>query len=302
MQHPLLSQPHLSVISMTDGSVDAELARIGEVLEHEVEVEGRGDLEALLGRLLHASAASAPEAPPTPKTLDLIGLSTPDRSLLVLGAWVIDMESKAVRAFFRELAELEVLPRLGITAVRLLGARTAETRPGRETITKLAELLGVEVLGTRGPLRATDYDARGLRDEAAQGLASSYDLKWQPGETIGSIDALPYGRMLDVDALPVSPLPAGAPWPVLVATHALARELLRLVRRAAGAAMPGMLTGPDCEIALPAPRPGGYYLVQVMFGGELVRVYPEGPRRPGVVYLVDDPAALRTLIERLRST
>src|SRR5689334_20409953 len=126
MQHSaLLAQPHLSVIS---SDADGEVGRIQELVATRVVVEGRGDLEALLGRLL------AVGAPPTPRTLDLIGHATPDQGLLVLGGWVIDAASPRVRAFFRELAELEVLPRLGVHEVRLLGDRTAVTPAGRATL------------------------------------------------------------------------------------------------------------------------------------------------------------------------
>src|SRR5689334_8226105 len=164
----LLAQPHLSVIA---DDADPELARIQELLEHKVVAAGRVELEELLGDLLGAAA------PPTPKTLDLIGHSTPDRSLLALGAWVIDAARPQVRAFFRELAELEVLPRLGIHAVRLLGCQTAETAAGRATICKLSEILGAPVLGTRQMLSSAHYDARGLRAESAHALVSSDELR-----------------------------------------------------------------------------------------------------------------------------
>jgi hypothetical protein len=287
----LLTRPHLSVITC---DADGELARIQELIEHKVLVDGRGDLEVLFGRLLDAGL------PPTPKTLDLIGHSTPDRSLLALGGWVIDAASATVRAFFRELAELEVLPRLGIHAVRLLGCQTAATPRGRATICKLSEILGVDVLGAREVLYSAHYDARGLRDEAQHVLVSSRDLRRDPDETIGSIRASRYPRLLDIDALPSSPLAAHPPpWPRRIATLAAARDLLRLVRRSAGAEMPGLIAQPSCEIALPSAKPGWYHVAQILFDGELVRVYPEGSHRPGIVYAVDDPQALRALVDEL---
>lgn len=292
MQHSaLLAQPHLSVIAR---DADAELARIQELIEHKVLVDGRGDLEELFGRLLGAGA------PATPKTLDLIGHSTPDRSLLALGAWVIDAARPAVRAFFRELADLEVLPRLGIRAIRLLGCQTADTAPGRATIHALAEILGVEVLGARQLLYSAHYDARGFRDEARHALVSSRDLEGEPGDARPSIDPSRYPRNLDIDALPSSPLATHPPpWPRRIATAEAARDLLRLVRRSAGAEMPGLLASPSCELALPSPARDWYHLVQVLLDGELVRVYPEGPAGPGIVYPVDDPRALRALVDRL---
>lgn len=287
----LLAQPHLSVITR---DADPELARIQELIEHRVLVDGRGDLEALFGRLLDAGA------PPSPKTLDLIGHSTPDKALLALGDWVIDAARRAVTSFFRGLADLEVLPRLGIRAIRLLACQTAETEDGRATICKLSEILGVEVLGARPLIYSGHYDARGYRDELEGLLVSSRELRGERYETGVTLQSMPYPRQLDVDALPASPLSAHPPpWPLRIATVEAARDLLRLVRRTAGAEMPGLLAQPSCEIALPSAMRGWYCLVQVLLDGQLVRIYPDGDRHPGVVYPVIDPCALRALLEQL---
>jgi len=309
MQHStLLSQPHLSVI--TSGA-DGELAGIRELVVPSVLVEGRGDLEALLGQLLASSAAAprpegaAPDHGPGRtldhgRTLDLIGHSTRDGSLLVLGSWVIDAASTKTRAFFRELAELEVLPRLGVDAIRLLGSGTAATAAGRTTICRLAEILGVEVLGARDLLRVEHYGRGGFGDEHRHLLVSAAELSGEASPLLGSLEASRSPRLLDVDALPASPPAVPAPrWPRRVATAEAARELLRLVNRGAGAEMPGLLAAPTCELALPSATPGWYHVAEVMFGGELVRVYPDGAHRPGIVYTVQDPPALRALVERL---
>ena len=63
--------------------------------------------------------------------------------------------------------------------------------------------------------------------------------------------------------------------------------------------MPGLLTAPSCEIALPSSKPNWYHLVQVILDGEFVRVYPDGDHNPGVVFPVDDARALRALIDEL---
>jgi hypothetical protein len=288
-----LVQPRLSVMTR---HADAELARIQELVEHKVLVDGRGDLEELLGRLL----AEAEALRPAPKTLDLIGHATPERSLLALGDWVIDAARPTVMAFFRGLADLEVLPRLGVRAVRLLGCQTAGTKEGRATICKLSEILGVEVLGTRALIYSAHYGARGFAAHAEHLLVSSGELRRAPGEPPGSIQASRSPRLLDIDALPASPLPAHRrPWPRHVASSELARDLLRLVRRSAGAELPGLLAQPSCEIALPSAKPHWYHLAQILLDGELFRVYPEGDRGTGVVYPVDDPPALRALVQRL---
>ena len=290
----LLAQPHLSVITR---HADPELARIQELVEPKVLVEGRGDLEELLGHLLE------PGLPPTPKTLDLIGHSTPDKALLALGDWVIDASRSTVTAFFRELADLEVLPRLGVRALRLLGCQTADTKDARTTICKLSELLGVEVLGTQQMLYSAHYDARGFRDESEHLLTSSSELRQDPGEAIASIQTARYPRHLDIDALPASPLSAHRPpWPRRVASPEAARGILRLVRRTAGAEMPGLLASPSCEIALPSAKPDWYHLMQILLDGDFVRVYPDGPARPGVVYPIDDPRVLWSLLSQLPAT
>lgn len=287
----LLAQPHLSVFTR---HADSELARIQELVEPKVLVEGRGDLEELFGRLL------AGELPPTPKTLDLIGHSTPDKALLALGDWVIDTASATVTAFFREIADLEVLPRLGVRAVRLLGCQTADTKESRATICKLSEILGIEVLGTRQLLYSAHYDVRGFRDESEHLLASSHDLQREPGEAIAPLQATPHPRHLDIDALPTSPLSIHQPaWPRRLASAEAARSILQLVRRTAGAEMPGLLAQPSCEIALPSTKPDWYHLLQLLLDGDFVRVYPDGPGKPGVVYPVDDSPALRALVARL---
>src|SRR5262249_13078306 len=149
----LLAGPHLSVITR---HADYELARVQEKIALKVLVDGRVELEELFGKLLAVRAA------PTPKTLALIGHSTPDRSMLLLGDWVIDTASSTVTAFFRELAQHDVLPQLGVRAVRLLGCQTADTGRGRATICKLAEILGVEVQGTTHLIYSAHYAAEGF--------------------------------------------------------------------------------------------------------------------------------------------
>ncbi|MEO7731227.1 MAG: hypothetical protein ABIY55_09665, partial [Kofleriaceae bacterium] len=75
-----------------------------------------------------------------------------------------------------------------------------------------------------------------------------------------------------------------------------ARELLRLVRRDAGAAMPGLASPPRCELALPAREPGAYHLAHVLLDGAFLRFHPDGVDQAGVVYPIDDAAALLRLI------
>ena len=291
MSATLLSQPHLSVITR---HADAELARIQDAIELAVLVDDRSDLERLLGDLL------AIDHPVVPKTLDLIGHSTADASLLKLGDWVIDAASPTVTAFFRELADHAVLPRLGVYAVRLLGCQTADTEHGRATLCALSDILGLEVLGTTDLIFASHYDRHGFKDEREFHLMSSTEVRRKTRPPHEPLRGSPYPRTLDIDALPATPLRARArAWPQRIASGDAASAILQLIRRSEGATMPGLLTGPRCEIALPAVRAGMYHVAQILLDYQFVRVYPDGPDGDGVVYPVTESRALRTIVDRL---
>ncbi|MBA2541138.1 MAG: hypothetical protein H0V17_15970 [Deltaproteobacteria bacterium] len=285
-----LDQSHLSLITR-DG--DAELRSIQEVVSRPVLVGGRSDLEETFGRLLRVDAV------PTPKTLDLIGHSTPDRSLLILGDWVIDGTRSKVTSFFRGLADCEVFPRLGIHAIRLLGCHTAESEIGRHTLIVLADILEVEVFGTTQMIGVGSYDGAGFRADHAHVLVSATDLRRQPLFQMVKPGGEPYRRVLDVDSLPASPLGLYPAHPRLLPDLAAARSVLQLVRRGHGAQMPGLLTPSTCELALPSAKPGWFHRLQVLLDGEFVRVYPDGNDRPGVVFPVEDTRLLRLLLAAL---
>ena len=290
MDSSLLAQPTLSLITR---HVDTELARIHELVRHKVLVDGRSEVESVLSQLLTMAGTSAP------KTLDLIGHSTPGAALLQLGDWVLDAGSLTVTAFFRGLADNEVLPRLGITAVRLLGCKTADTAYGRSTICTLSDILGVEVYGTTGLLFSAHYGANGFRDEWRFLLIGSSDIRRRSrdAETTSSTEIDP--RALDVDSLVAVPLDKSVPRCTRrIANERSARSILRLVRRREGARMPGLLAMPCCEIALPSSQGGLYHLAQVVLDGEFVRVYPEGSP-DGLLYPVTQPQMLRALVEQL---
>lgn len=287
----LLAQPRLSVLSR---SADTELIEIHSLIERPLLVEGRAELEELFGQLLAANA------PATPKTLDLIGHSTAGHSLLVLGDWVLDAASPTVTAFFRELAEQDVPARLGIQAVRLLGCLTADTGHARWTICTLADILGIEVLGSRDLLFSAHYNRGGFADDWQFLLLGSRDLRGERAYTDVLARGEPHPRVLDIDGLPAEPLAVFHDrWPHRIANGDQAHALLRLIRRRDGATMPGLLAKPMCEIALPAPEPGRYHRAQVLLDCQLIRVYPDGPDRAAVVYPVMDPHALRIIVDRL---
>jgi len=276
---------HLSIVS---GNGDPELGQIAAAIEGSIIVNGRADLESQLCRLL--TEANPLEA----KTLDLIGHSTSASSLLVLGDWVIDATSTKVTSFFRELAEQDVLRRLGVCAVRLLGCLTADSAHGKWTIVRLAELLGVEVYGVTGLLLASHYDRHGFSDDRRYLLASASELL-KGGVIPRPLDRrTPNAFVLDIDALDAVAMRCAA-WPVRPVSVEQARELLALVRRRDGSVLPGLLVSPELEIALPAVEPGKFHMLQVLLDGGLIRVFPRGEPH-GVVYAVDDPYTFRKLL------
>lgn len=285
MDAELLGLAHLSLIGRSD---DPELHKIEHAIAHPLVIDGRADLEATLCALLSRAHSGAP------KTLDLIGHSTAGASLLALGTWVIDASSPIVTAFFRELADQNVLPRLGVTAVRLLGCSTAETAHGKWTMCALAEILGIEVYGTTGMLLSSYYDERGFSDERRYLLTSASQLR-QQGAVSRPVRGEPSGYVLDIDALPPLSLEHRRTWPVHVVGAEQAREILSFIRRREGATMPGLTATPSCEIALPSSSPGAYHRVEVLCDGELVRVHPQGVTH-GIVYPVNDPETFRQLV------
>jgi hypothetical protein len=289
----LLAQRHLSVITRL---ADSELTRIHDIIEHKALVDGRTDLEELLGRLLGI------RCDPVPKTLDLIGHSTPGDSLLQIGDWTIDASSPTVTAFFRELADHDVLPRLGIHAVRLLGCLTADSDSGRRTIGALSDLLGLEVFGTNTVTYSSHYDSGGFIDSRSYLLVCSSDLRRRHEvERHDLAIGEAYPRTLDLDALPAVALDGQLTCRRVVATPDEARTLLGLIRRNEGAMMPGLLVSPDCEIFIASQRAESYHRLQVLLGGEFVRTYPDGDDRPGVLYPVKESRELTSVVNHMQS-
>ena len=287
----LLAQPRLTVIT---GHADSELGRIRDIVEHKGLVDGRADLEVLFGKLLAASDGMLPK----PKTLDLVGHSVAGTSVLQLGDWVIDTARAGVTAFFRELADHDVLPRLGVHALRLIGCRTAESAQARRTICTLSEVLGLEVYGSTGLVFANHYNAHGFDDAWQFLLVAASDLRRSLAESshVGG-DSSP--RVLDLDALPAIALGASQTWPTRIADATSTRAILRIIRRHEGAQMPGLLAMPRCEIAVAATTSGTYHRLQLVLDGDFVRAYPDGAHKPGVLYPVLDPQLMRILVDKL---
>jgi hypothetical protein len=270
-----------SPISILTQCPDAELIQIQQLVVGAHLVETRSDIEALLGILLAMPRSVEP------RTLDLIGHSTASSALLQIGRWVIDAKHPTVKAFFRELADQEVLPRLNVNAVRLIGSKTAETVEGRRTLTMLAEILGVPVYGAVGPVFAANFDATGFVDNEL--------LESPTPECADRVAPMPratsYPRSLDVDSLPHATITCEH-----VVAAATASALLRTIRRDHGLVMPALLGTPSCTLALPSGQPNQFHIVEILLGYELVRVYPSGRDQPGVVYTVSEPQVLEALV------
>lgn len=290
----LLASSRLSVVS---AEPDHDLARTARTIAHSVRVNGRGELGALFGRLLAATSGAVAIAP---KTLDLFGHSTARTAQLRLGDWVIDASDPTVTAWFRQVADREILPRLGVRAVRLLACRTAGTPAGRATICALADILGIEVYGTHQLLYDAHHDEHGFRDSWSFLLVSASELGRRRNTAEAAPANRPWPRVLDLDALPALPLGRrAAGWPRRVATPDAKSRILHLIRRDAGAQMPGTSAPPTCELALPSAIPAAYHVAHVLFDGAFVQFYPEGVESPGVAYPVDDVHALRGIIAEL---
>jgi hypothetical protein len=129
---------------------------------------GLADLRAVLERRLDDVGA--------PLTLDLIGHSTRGHRLLRLGATPIDMLDHRVAGFFRGLAGSRLLPRLQVTAIRLLGCETAVTEAGRRTLRMLGQTLRLPVFGTLVPLLKSHSNAAGFDPAFAHVLVEASAL------------------------------------------------------------------------------------------------------------------------------
>lgn len=300
----VLSRPRISFVT---AHPDAEVARLTRLLADVLPIDGRAAFERVLGELSRI-AELAPVSTGTPRTLDLIGHASTD-GLLRLGDWVIDGDSPRVTAFFRGLADVELLPRLGVTSVRVLGCSTGVGARARRTLRTLADLLGVEVLGTLAPIYSLHYDVDGFGDQWRFLLSRASEVPASPviapSADVPSVDesaSLAMVRTLDIEALPRVSLraPEGSP-PRHLLVNGTARELLSLVDRTRGAQMPGLLAIPSHELALLADT-STCHVAEVILDGHFLRVFPDGPDKPGIVYPVSDARHLLAMVAALPTT
>src|SRR6185436_13938532 len=136
------------------------------------------------------------------------------------------------------------------------------------------------------------FGSGGLRDEWSFLLARASELHPPPAEPPGD----PGPRMLELAALPAIALAAHAPCPRRFVSADAAYRILALVRRTAGACMPGAPAPPSVELALPLPCAKAYHVAHVVLDGSFLRLYPDGTARDGVLFPVDDREALHRII------
>jgi hypothetical protein len=129
---------------------------------------------------LRVWAATEASPPAVCRTLDLIGHSTRDHHLLRIGETPIDMFRPAVVRVFETIKTEQLLDRLGVTAVRLLGCSTAVFPTGQRSMQRLARLLKVPVYGSLKALLHAHYMPDGFNPKFAQVLIESSQLPNPP--------------------------------------------------------------------------------------------------------------------------
>jgi len=156
-----LRPPRFTVSVPGDGGAPAIVRRVARI-------DGLAELDALLSAL--AAVAPRPLA-----TFDLVAhASSRHDGLLALGDRLVDGTDPGVLAVWARHASTL---RARVTAIRLLGCRTAATPRARDTLTRLAAVTGVVVQGTIEPICDAYFDADGLRPIYDNRLA---DGSWCP--------------------------------------------------------------------------------------------------------------------------
>jgi nucleotide-binding universal stress UspA family protein len=218
------------------------------------------DREDLVGGLV----ALSKQLPTAPRVIDLVGMTGADK-LLTFHGRSLDTRIGRVRANYRELADQGVLARLDVVGVRVIGCMSAVGEPARRTIAQLAEIMDLEVTGTTELVTIDDF--------STTGFVSPPPRSWNSGTS------------LDLDNLTSGPLLDGA----RALTLAQAREVLATIRRDAGVDLPGLLAVPQAVLGV--PRGDHFHHLELLLDHELVRA-------GATVFPVDDPRALRSILER----
>jgi hypothetical protein len=289
-----LRDPHLNVSA---SPADGELARALEIVGNEEPVEGLDGLRRVLDEL----GACRGRRVRGGRTLDLIAHSDPAR-LLRLGQSLIDPDDEGVRTFFERMAADQVLSRLYISELRLLGCETAMSSEGQAAIRTLTEILGIRVVGTTKLVYAAYFGEKGLKERYEPMLCDATSLPDLDEERARWPDDPPPAPAPPfqpdaIETTPVDRLPSVA-WPRVGESAdsrphseraADVRPLVDLVDGDDGRVMPRMLVRPRCEVLL-GSGDDGVRRVEILFDHELVRVRRAGGGR--AVYRVRSPDEL----------
>jgi hypothetical protein len=149
---------------------------------------------------------------------------------------------------------------------------TAVGERARRTIATLSEILELEVTGTTDLVSVADISPAGYLPRTTH--------VWPE-----------HGILLDLDAIAPTPVDGDA----RVLARSVGGDVLAQIRRSAGVALPALLALPLALLALPSSTPERFHHLDVLLDYELIRATVRGE---SVVYPVDDPRALRTLLER----
>jgi hypothetical protein len=144
-------------------------------------------------------------------------------------------------------------------------------------------------------LHVGHFGLGGFRDEWSFLLARTSELRVRP---VGP-PRDPGPRVLEFAALPAIAMDAHAPCPRRFASEDAAHRILELVRRVAGACMPGPPAPPSVELALRLPHTETYHLAHVVLDGSFLRLYPDGMAQDGVLFPVNDREELHRIIAGL---
>ena len=111
-----------------------------------------------------------------------------------------------VAGFFRSLAQARLLPRLHVTAVRLLGCETAVTDAGQRTLRMLSQTLRLPVFGTCKPLLKSHSDSAGFNPAFAHILVEAFCTDRTAAVTVARLSMAESYMVVDV-------WHAAIPWP-----------------------------------------------------------------------------------------
>lgn len=298
-----LRDPHLNVAAHPP---DGEVARMVDIIANEEPVDR---LESLVRVLEELVACPEPLRVERTRTLDLIAHSDQAR-LLHLGKSVVDVRQDSVRQLFEAMAADEVLQRLNVTEVRLLGCETAMSVEGQLAIRTLTEILGIPVLGTTKLLYAAYFDEQGLksryepvlRDAATLPELTEERTRWPqdplpppaPPFELESIQTFSIDELPMVDWPRVRRLVGPSRGPT---GDADIKPLLDLIKPGDGRVMPHLLAQPRCELLVMS---GGDRVrrIEILLDFELVRIHAADG--PGIaVYRVRNARELEKWIESL---